>query len=302
MDTANINPYELTATQAFASRINNIRTDITKQAIVDGNSSKIFYVTEDHRDIGIFEHPILFTTPSVSGQRVAIDVRAFRGNNPMVKEQQEVLRKRAALMLQAVESKGPMVLFDAALQVAYATILVGVLAKQFNLDPVVKMQLTVVIGAFYYCITREEGHQFTDEDGLVMAKSLVRNLRLPSEVVTSILTRFEYGRTLEVLVKNIKEIEGTDRTVMLSPAILINALSGLWFGVNSSQILAICLEHPPTWAAMIYEATGDGTYSRSELAKRLKNLSLIRPRVPHLHALVNQIVAGVDEDERHIFA
>lgn len=297
MHVKNVNPYELTATAAFATRMHAIITDLGKQVIINGDRNLLVEVDENYPVVGQFEHPILFKSPGFKTCRVAVDVRQLRGNNPMVKEQVVMLRRRGSLTLHCHERGGCMDLFDPALQIAYATILVGALAKQFNLDPVVKVQLTAVAGAFFYDITRPMDHIPSDQDPIIAMKSLVRNLRVPAEIANSVMSLYEPGRSLEALANNIKRVEGTDRTLAMSPALLINMLAGLWFGVNSSQLLSICLEHPPTWAAMVMEATGDGSYSRSELAKRLKVMGLIRQKVPHLHSVINQIVARVESND-----
>lgn len=297
MHVKNVNPYELTATAAFASRMQTVVTDLGKQVIINGDRNLLVLVDENYPAVGQFEHPVIFNSPGFKTARVAIDVRQLRGNNPMIKEQIRTLYNRAALTLNSYQRGGCMDLFDPALHVAFATILVGALAKQFNLDPVVKMQMTVVAGAYYYDITRPVDHVPSDADEVVMLKAIIRNLRVPAEIANSVLSLYQQGRSLESLADNIKRVEGTDRTLALSPALLINMMAGLWFGVNSSQMLSICLEHPPTWAAMVMEATGDGSYSRSELAKRLKVMGLIRQKVPHLHSVINQIVARVESND-----
>ena len=294
MTTSNTNPYQLTVTRAIRTDV--IKTDVVKQAIVDKNQSRIYEITSEHRGVGEFEHPLLFKTPAVDGWRVAIDVRPFNGSSPIVKEQLELLRRRAALTLHCAEG-GSEDLFESGLLLAYVNIVQGILAKRFSLDPLTKMHMVVVAAAFYYFITRPEEQPFEEDAMLVIAKQCVRQLRLPPEMVDGVLSRVEPGRSLDVLVKNIKEIEGTDRTVMLTPALMINACSGLWFGVNVDAMLGIMLEHPPTWAAMIYDATGDGTYSRVELARRLKTLTPLRQKIPHLHAKINQIITKYDMQE-----
>lgn len=295
MMNSNTNPYGLTMSRAI--RVDAIRTDVVKAAIGDRNDSRIYRITEEHKGVGEFEHPLLFKTPSVEGWRVAVDLRLYRGNTPMMREQIELMVRRAALTLYCAEKESGEKLFETGLMIAYVTALTGILAKQFNLDSLTKMQLGVVACAFYYFMTTPDGHTFNDEDFLTISKQAVRNLRLPAEMVESVISQCVPGRDLEALCASIKAVEGTDRTIALVPAVLINACSGLWFGVNCDAMLGVLLEHPPTWAAVVYDATGDGTYSRVELAKRLKNNNLLRSKVPHLHALVNQIVMEYANNE-----
>lgn len=287
MQTTNIDPYNMTTTRPI--RVDPIRTEVAKQAIMDRNDSKIFLVTENHRGVPEFEHPLLFKTPSVDGWRIAVDVRPFRGSSATLREQISLIIRRAALTLHCAERESGEALFETGLMIAYVTALTGILSKQYNLDPLIKMHLSVVACAFYYFITRADGHTFNDEDYMVISRQATRNLRLPSELVDSVVSRLTPGRDLAALCSSIKEIEGTDRTIMLSPAALINCCNNLWFGVNADRMLSIMLEHPATWAAMVYDATGDGTYSRVELGKRLKGSTALRQKVPHLHSLINQI-------------
>jgi len=289
MQMTNTDPYSLTTTRPI--RIAAIREDVAKQAIADRNDHKLFRIVEGHGGISEFEHPLLFKTPGVDGWRVAIDLRSYRGNSPMVREQIQLLERRAILTLHAAEKDGSEALFEVGLMLAYVTNLTGLLSKQYGLDPLIKMHLAVVACAFYYFITRKDGHVFNDEDFLVITKQATRHLNVPSELATSVITRLTPGRDLNALCASIKEIEGTDRTIMLSPAALINCCNGLWFGVNKDQLMSVFLEHPASWAAVVYDATGDGTYSRVELAKRLKNNTALRQKVPHIHSVINQIMA-----------
>lgn len=286
--TSNVNPYDLSATRGI--RIETARIDVAKQAIVDRHTGKLFEVTEEHRGVAEFEHPLLFKTPSVDGWRVAIDTRPFRGSSPMVKEQLDVLRTRAALTLHCATEEGCEHLFDPGLMMSYAHVVSGLLARQFNLDPLAKMNVTIAAAFFYFLITRTDKWEFKEDDLLMAATQIVRHLKVPAGAVESVSSLIVPGRTLQSLVDTIKAVEGTDRTMMLSPAVLISACSGLWFGVNSDMMLGILLEHPPTFAAVIVAATGEGNYSRVELAKRLKANTQLRQKIPHTHSVVNQLV------------
>src|SRR5690606_35164879 len=147
------------------------------------------------------------------------------------------------------------------------------------IDPKLKLQIQVVAAAQYYNITHSLGEGgYTDQELPMLAQTIVRNLRLPIDIVMDVLDKVEYGDTLEAFCDNVKRVDGTDRTASFSPGIMINSSTGLWFGINSSEIVAVSMEHAPTFCALLFHALGDGSYSRGEMAKRLKYVTQVRQK------------------------
>jgi hypothetical protein len=48
---------------------------------------------------------------------------------------------------------------------------------------------------------------------------------------------------------------------------LITLTGQSWFGLNAKEILAIALEHPPTWTTIVHHALQERTYRNSVIAK-----------------------------------
>ena len=40
-----------------------------------------------------------------------------------------------------------------------------------------------------------------------------------------------------------------------------------WFGSNAKEILAVALEHPPTWYAIVFSSLEERTYKNSMIAR-----------------------------------
>jgi hypothetical protein len=56
----------------------------------------------------------------------------------------------------------------------------------------------------------------------------------------------------------------------LNTATLYPIMAGTWYGANSAEMVAVALEHPPTWVTMVYQATTARSYYHSALAKMLE--------------------------------
>ena len=44
-------------------------------------------------------------------------------------------------------------------------------------------------------------------------------------------------------------------------------MGNTWFGANAKEILAVALEHPPTWLSLVYIALKERSYKNTSLAK-----------------------------------
>lgn len=297
MKQSNTNPYELTTTQGLRG-IDSIRNEVAKQAIVDKNDQDIYSINEQHGGVGSFEHPMLFKSPGVEAIRVAIDNRLLRGTTPIVKEQRELLMRRAALTLHCARNNSGEDLFDSGVMLAYAHIVSGIIAGEYTIDGLTKLNVGIAAAVFYFFTTRPDGHVFGDDDFLTISKALVRHMPgITSQMVDSVINVMTPGRRLQDLVDSIKAVDGTDRTMMFTTGVLINASNRLWNGVNADMIVGIMLEHPPTFAAMVLAATGEGFYGRGEMAKRLKGSAALRKRLPHTHSFLRGKIEAYQSDD-----
>ena len=63
-------------------------------------------------------------------------------------------------------------------------------------------------------------------------------------------------------IENLKVILENIRVQKLTAGIFITLARSSWYGVNASQVLGVCIEHPPTWTAIIYHTLSSKSYQR----------------------------------------
>jgi hypothetical protein len=48
---------------------------------------------------------------------------------------------------------------------------------------------------------------------------------------------------------------------------LITILKSSWFGNNAAELLAVSLEHPPTWVSLVYTSLSERSFKNANLSK-----------------------------------
>lgn len=286
-----IDPYETTLTRPYLS--DKIRSGVIQAALADSPYGLIFRIMDEHSEVPSFTQPIVFETPGNKGKRIAIDCRQYKGSSPFVKEQLDLLELRAALTLHAVREENMTAFYHPVASTAFANLIAGMVSQRFGIDPRLKAYVTVVAAAHYYNITHALDKGYGDQDLPLLMQNIMRDLRLPMDVVEAALDKCEYGDTMESLCENTKRVDDTDRTKSLVPGLIINSSGGLWFGINSAETVGVAYEHAPTFCALLFNALGDGSYSRGEMAKRLKNVNSVRQKAEQFRKTMRTIQAEI---------
>jgi hypothetical protein len=286
-----IDPYETTLARPYQS--DKIRSQVTQAAISDGVYDLVFRIREDHREVSSFTQPILFETPGNKGLRVAVDSRQYKGSNSFVTEQLDLLELRAALTLYGAREGNLTSFYHPVASTAFANLIAGIISQRFGIDPKLKAYVTVVAAAHYYNITHQLDAGYGDQDIPLIMQAIMRDLRLPADIVEAALDKCEYGDTMESLCENIRRVDGTERTTSLVPGLIINSSGGLWYGINAAETVGISYEHAPTFCALLFNALGDGSYSRGEMAKRLKYIGSVRQKAENFRKSMRTIQSEI---------
>lgn len=156
----------------------------------------------------------------------------------------------------------------------FAGWLSDVLAKNFALDP--KDQLTIFVATLYYYHSLFSSQSFLSDDNLQsIAFHTIKVSKATSQFVTDVFSQItETIKKLHIKQFGIQEYCLVIRTVVenvrldkLNAGILITLTGNSWYGLNGKEILAVSLEHPPSWCAMVYAALTQKTYKHSLIAK-----------------------------------
>lgn len=233
----------------------------------------------DH--IPFFGHPILFNnqTKDNNGQPIkelALDVRNFGKYSPaddsfIVRNRPEYNWAMGRLILNNIWIKNRYeVLRDISTipLSTYASLISESLARQFALTKLEQINISILASYFYYGLfTNDE--RFDEMEYLKIVAAIGRANKTPNENIVTILDELD-----RVVIKDLKElcdvitkITNIESLKMLNCGLLISLVSGLWYGNNSREIMAVGLEHPPTWIMIVFASISDNTYTRSLLSK-----------------------------------
>ena len=129
-------------------------------------------------------------------------------------------------------------------------------------------QLLVQINAMAYYYSLCNAPYVTIEDNRQQIIDWVVNFTgLPDREVSSVLENAKNCRSFKDLVENLKLTVDNIRVQKLTEGAFIAAIRSSWYGVNADQVLAVCVEHPPTWTAIVYHTLNSKSYQRCLIAQ-----------------------------------
>ena len=79
-------------------------------------------------------------------------------------------------------------------------------------------------------------------------------------------------RNLDDLVAAIKKTSPNPRLESLNVGLLLSATVGGWWGPAASEIMAVGLEYPPTWLALVYTALQDRSFNGARFTKLVQQV------------------------------
>lgn len=243
--------------------------------------------TED--SIPLFAHPYLFTTRA--GQRTLVtDIRLFLKKKVFdgtlaslptsIASQVDFsfTRTRAILNLEWIEGDVESMKTDLHFSTAvFGRWIADALTRAFALDP--RDQLLIAIACSYYYqalfvdASDRESIRGNEE---TLQKWSIHTMKVTHADATT--TRFVFDRmpdikSVESLIEGIQLVTDNIRLKSLNLVFLLTQLKNSWYGTNSKEILAVSLEHPPTWMAIVYGSMKERSYRSSQIYKIAERVS-----------------------------
>lgn len=278
----NISPYSTLA--AGHHPVDNIKTVLTKAFTLGelsedygylGNNVKLVVGAKDAvTEIPPFAHPIEFE--SVEGKKyLAIDIRPFSAlrksteDEPSIRNRSEYSLAGARALLQEAWNEGH---YDELRNVSpvgaavFARWLPESLARQFGLDPLVQMKLAVVTAYYYLCLFEPDTTVPNKERSRFITQA-ARAVNTTYETAEEILEGIGHIGTLKEYCNTIKEANFSVRLERFEPAVVLQLVSGSWFGNQSRELVGVALEHPPTFLALLHSAIVDRGFYKTRLSE-----------------------------------
>jgi hypothetical protein len=273
--------YEVKGIQAALQRA-EVHGDLAPAVTLKGTTLKGVYIVPPYvKDIGPFSMPLMFD--SQNGPAVAVDVRGLtkligdRQFKVVVGAEYEGAIIRGALSLGWIQGgANEMRRFNDIAAKVFIRLMSESLSRRLNLGPYEQQALTVVTGLFYYSnfidLTdhSRDGHMPQDEkDKIAVAVSRLTRIS-PQTVADFLAGDVPVVNSLDTYCEALRFVVKSPRLERVDAALIMTLMGGLWFGGNARQLMAVALEYPPVWLALIYQALTDRSFHGAQLTKMVE--------------------------------
>lgn len=149
---------------------------------------------------------------------------------------------------------------------AYAAWLSDTIGKRFALDPKDRMIVSIISHFFYQSLFYPED-KFEEDMLQKFAVHTIKATNAPSQLVFTVFDQLPAMRGIEDYCQALKTVTGNIRLDDLNPGLLITMIGMTWYSANAKELLAVALEHPPTWITIVQTALVERGYRNSVVAK-----------------------------------
>jgi hypothetical protein len=258
-------------------------TDSTKAAIVKATVSNYldknhdgYTVIEDTSDIPVdipsFSHPLYVEKAPYDG--LYVDARQFVTYNRQSGEKKissvadyNLLKARAGLeYIWRTESPTLFRSGSAFPASVYAHWLAENIQRRISLEPEHQYKLVIFSAWFYFSLFADEDRP-DDREYHRVCQLIAKATKISIDQIMQVLDGQDYVKDLTDYCARLEEVVGTIRLKDYSSILLVPTLGSTWFGTNSGEIVAVAIEHIPTFLSIVLSAATERAYTRSMLSK-----------------------------------
>lgn len=210
-------------------------------------------------NIPAFSHPMIV---EIDGEeKLFVDLRAFgkwskQSDSFVVRTQTEyrfAMARGSANRIWLDQSKTMIRDLSPMMTSVFSSWLSEAITKRFALDPREQLDLAI-LAAFHFQYLFHDGTP--DEHAKVrMMSSIIKNTHTNSKDVERVLDMLpdDFG-SIKAFCRMTQEVTESIRLKDFNFGLLVTLLGGSWFAPNSSELIGVALEHPPTWMMILYSA------------------------------------------------
>lgn len=156
--------------------------------------------------------------------------------------------------------------------VAYAETLTAAIARFAALEIEDQYRLKAVLHYFYQLLHIEKTP--TEDELEKMTIHTIKATGLPAAEVDRIFAAIEKSggfKDIHDLCEKLGELVSI-RLKGFSFATLLTLVANAWYGINAKEIIAVSLEHPPTWVAIARTSLAHNTYKSTAVYRTVERL------------------------------
>lgn len=152
----------------------------------------------------------------------------------------------------------------------FIRLLSEVICRQLHLPPEDQLGITAACGLFYFSNFIADETLSADElDRIVVAVSRITRIRA-TQVQDYYAGELPRVTNLATFCDAMRHITKNPRLEKVDPAFIITLMGGIWFGGDARRLVAVALEYPPIWLALVYQAATDRSFHGSRLTKMVE--------------------------------
>jgi hypothetical protein len=144
---------------------------------------------------------------------------------------------------------------------------------KFGLSPIEQMKLSILT-AVYYASMFEADFRPDEREKTRLAGVIKAATGTKVEEILPILDQIESLNGVNEYLGMAAEVTGSVRLKEFNLAVLHGLVFGTWYGgADAKELIAVALEHPPTWLAVLCAAFTDRTFHEARLSRLVQRNS-----------------------------
>lgn len=277
-------PYETTPASSYV--LKDIVSSI-QHAMVDGQLRPaqtlgrktvegVYEVPPYVKAIAPFSHPVFFNH---FGKDVCvIDTRPFvrelTGGERKIQAATEFQFAMVRAILSKAWAEGDPTEFSSFGDIAaraFIRFLSEGIVRRLALSPMDQQALTAVTGFYWYSLFDPSIGE-SESSRLKVAGKIARITLVPADKVIQIIDQLEPIHDLQGYCDALRKVVDTTRLEKITPALIYAIVGGAWFGAAARETVAISLEYPPYFLAMVYMSLTDRSYNSAQFSKLIQQI------------------------------
>jgi hypothetical protein len=234
--------------------------------------------TDSEAQIPFFNHPLLVELIDRKEKTLCIDIRPFATYNINSVNEEDQLRIKNKIELKLAEirmklnltwlNNRPYVLRDISTvpMAIFSSWVSESVSRRFGLLPKDQMIIAIICCYYYYSLFNEH-IDLTEEEKMRLVAATMKATKANSSMVMEVFEKITTISNVKELALVIKELTENTRLETFDQGMLVNLLINSWFGTNAREMIAVSLEHPPTWIALVYSSFVEKSYKNTVISK-----------------------------------
>lgn len=247
-----------------------------KKPLSQDNIGYVSFVTPSAAEIPPFAHPMVVVDEDKTYEIYA-DVRNFtrldREMNVVVSSRLDYDLMVLRVWFQMIWLKySPMDMLGLGTYpiTVYSRWLSEAVTRRLALPPDAQMKLSVMSAYFYICMFYEPANEMEEKVRFKVATLISRATNVNAQEVLTVIEGLPVFDSAGAFVAALAERTGSVRFNDFNLGLLYSVISGSWFGQNHRELVAVAIEHPPSWMAILVKAVNERGFHNTIIGKVAK--------------------------------